>query len=377
MKLTDEDLAVFVPMLRNAFLLVVLAVGICSPTVAVAQDPTPDKGRATSLYNEANVEMSQGNYASACPRLVQAQELWPDNVLMPIGLAKCHSGAGKLILALQDYDIARQLAVSQNNSQRIAKIDAEIDALKPRLGKLLIPVSSNVSKFRDAVVSLDGTPIPQIQWNQPITVDPGDHEIEVSASGQTPLKIPVQVPEGKETTAPSVAPPWIPPSTEARPPTPADPPKNPSVTIPPTNPTPIAPTVDDSSKTTSLRKDSKTSEGSSGMRVGGQVLLVIGGGSFLVGSALGILAISKYSSASDDGHCDANDVCDAVGTQLRNNAKSFGYGSGVSFAIAIPSLIVGGVLFSKSPPAPKSNRPPPVLGNLWIGPSGVGLTGQW
>ncbi len=347
------------------------------PRIVYAQASSAAQQAAKQLYKDAQVEADEKKFATACPKFEKVLKELPEDDRVAMSVANCYFDWGKLNTALGHYKTARVLAESKGKRDKVEQIDKLLPELEKRIPTLLIRVSSNVKNFPDAVVSLDGTPIPPSQWNQAIAVDPGDHEIEAMAPDQSPLKIPIHVPEGKQTEAPWVAPPWIAPTTPTRPPTPSDPPKNPSVTIPPTNPTPIAPTVDNSSKATSLRKDSKTSEGTSGMRVGGQALLVIGGGSFLVGSALGILAISKYSSASDDGHCDANDVCDAVGTQLRNNAKSFGYGSGVSFAIAIPSLIVGGVLFSKSPPAPKSNRPPPVLGNLWIGPSGVGLTGQW
>lgn len=358
-------------------------IGMWAPSSAHAQVSDADKARAKKLYEEADVEATKRNYAAACPKLEKALEIWPNHVRTAITLAECHDHLGKLATALHDYEKAREVAVQQKQSDKVKEIDEKVAVLAPRVPRLQILVSNTLKEYPELTITCDGVAVPADQWGKHLyAVNPGKRQIEASAFNCNTWRTSVDAAAG-EVVDVKVAPkcgPLGPPAPQEPPVATPTKPENPPVSKPPLEPAPpksappeaeikpppeSRPSVDGAP----LRQET------SGVRIAGQVFLGLGAVSGIVGATLGGLAISK-NSASDKGHCDAHNVCDDAGYDLRLEAQRFGNGSTAGFVVAGVLLGTGGILVAVAP-SKTSKKAPSVGANLWLGPTSIGLAGRW
>lgn len=280
-------------------------------SLPVRAAPSPeDKALAKTLYLQASEDMERGNYARACPQFEAALQLDPEHIRTAMTLGMCEDHWGKLVKAQSRYAHARELANSQNASDKIKEIDALMTNLKERIPKLRLIVPEQVAELDSVRITRNDQVVDKDLWSQEIAVDPGLHVIEASAAGSASWKQEVQVKVGQTL----------------------------SVTI-----------------GLSLENDSPTKDSSGPVapyRKLGFVGLGVGAAGIVAGSIFGSLAISK-NSASDNGHCDVNNRCDLVGTALRRDAQTFGNTS-TAFFIVGGALLTGGIVLIAS--SPSSNK---------------------
>jgi hypothetical protein len=86
-----------------------------------------------------------------------------------------------------------------------------------------------------------------------------------------------------------------------------------------------------------------------GFHVGGIVVGAAGLVAIGVGSALGLVAAGKLSDSNANNHCDTADTCDAVGLDLRQQAKDAALVSTILFIGGGVALAAGIVLFVVAP----------------------------
>ncbi|HEX4516751.1 MAG TPA: hypothetical protein VH054_24555, partial [Polyangiaceae bacterium] len=86
-----------------------------------------------------------------------------------------------------------------------------------------------------------------------------------------------------------------------------------------------------------------------GFHVGGIVIGAAGLIAIGVGSALGLVAAGKLSDSNANGHCDAQDTCDAVGLDLRQQAKDAALVSTILFVGGGVAVAAGIILFVVAP----------------------------
>lgn len=338
------------PRLRRCLLATILfasaAVSTAS-TPARAQTSAQDSAVAQSLYDQGRKLAAQNNYTEACPKLEESQRLDPTAVTQ-FWLADCYEHVGRTASAWSSFlDLAaaarRNGGPKAEEREKVAKDRA--NAIAPKLTQLVISVPDAV-KVPGLVIKRDGEAVHSGQWGSPVPVDPGNHTIEASAPGKQTWTKTQDVEGVGQTVTIQVDPLGDTPVEAATPPARGGAPS--PVDLPP--------------QTEPAR--------SSPLKTAGLVVGAVGVVGLGVGTVLGVLAISKNSSAND-GHCGAafggTNNCDPTGLSLRSDAVNFGNASTVSF-IAGGVLVAGGAalwLF-----APRSS----VQAGATVGNGGAGVT---
>jgi serine/threonine-protein kinase len=202
--------------------------------------------------------------------------------------------------------------------------------LESRLPKLIVNVP-DASRLPGLEVHRDGILMGTVQWGAPVPVDPGAHEITVTAPGAKTLQKTVQLEEGKPLTfevpelevdeAPAaVAAPPVPVAAEPPVPKQAEP-----------EATPAEPPAPPPAKATSHV----------------DALPVVLGAAGVIGLAVGTVFALKAQSTNKQSkeHCDSQlvNMCDSVGVGLRNDALTDG-NVGTIGAISGGALLVAAAI---------------------------------
>jgi len=166
---------------RVATLLAIAAASAVAPRVATAA-PLTDEQVAQSLFETARALMERGDYAKACPMLVESQRLDPGGGTL-LNVALCHEGEGKLATAYFELNQAATQAVKDGRKDREEIARQHIAALAPKLPRLLVRVSE--PRPDGLAIRIDGAPANVAILDVPTPVDPGKHVVEVSAPGYT------------------------------------------------------------------------------------------------------------------------------------------------------------------------------------------------
>ncbi len=159
---------------------------------------------------------------------------------------------------------------------------AELQALEPRLPYLTITVSGDGAV--DAVVTMDGKPVPNALVGVPAPVDPGEHELQATGNEVQSAVAKVSLAEGARdsvalelVSAPGVMPPGAAAGIDPRGTGPGE--------QPPVTPDTPPPTQD------------QGGGGMSGMRIGSYVALGVGVVGLGAGTFFALRASGKYSDA--------------------------------------------------------------------------------
>jgi hypothetical protein len=186
--------------------IVVLAIVTLAPSVHA------DSATATTAFNKAEQLVKAGKWEEACP-LYEASYNADPQLGALLYLAECHEHIGKTATAWAEFNDAIDLARSKNDP-REARIRKRADGLIAKLAKLHINAPKTavsgmtIKRGTTDVTVLVGTDIP---------IDPGTHEIVVSAPGYVEWKTQITVaptsvtsldiPELQKVVAPVVVPP--------------------------------------------------------------------------------------------------------------------------------------------------------------------------
>lgn len=159
--------------------------------VAIASGPAhADDSIAATAFNQATELEKQGKWAEACPLYETSYHADPQIGVL-LHLAICHEQIGRLASAWAEFTDAADLAHSRNDP-REATARARASTLAPRLAKLyLAPPSKPIAGM---VVRRDGVEITALVGSN-MPVDPGKHEVAVSAPGYVEWKTTVDVAE--------------------------------------------------------------------------------------------------------------------------------------------------------------------------------------
>lgn len=315
---------------------------LTTPTAALAQPTEAEKrAAAQALFDEARRLTGDDKFADACPKLLESYELDPA-IGTKFYLAECYEHTGRLASAWTSYIEVVDEAHRTGAKDREKFAAARVDALKPRLPRIVVKPSPAVRTLAGLRVERDGLAVGEGMWDTAIPVDLGEHTIRATAPRRKPLELHVKVSEeGAEVVVeiPALEP--VPaPQVEVSAPPPPPPP-------PPPKPA------------------------SSGQRVAGFVVGGVGVVSLGFGFGFGASAISKKNASNADGHCNAQDVCDMVGHQLRVDAVQAATASTVLVVVGGAALVGGVVLLAT---APSSKRAPV---GLSLGPLGVSIGGRF
>lgn len=304
--------------------ILVAALGAASTAAATARAQQRDPAAAQALFDEARALMQAKRFAEACPKLVESQRLDP-GIGTEFRLADCHEQQGKTASAWAGFLDVASLAGASGQIEREKAARARAGRLEPRLPHLVIMVPAG-SRVPGLEVRRDGTGVGEAQWGSSVPVDPGDHEITVTAPGRRAYSGTVSLREGAPTTftVPALEPERGEPAVAS---SPAAPPAAAPVASPPaTAPAPPG----------AVAETPPAPSGSSGPG-----FAVIGLGSLgivglLVGTTFGVMASSKYDDSKKACNPSNENLCSQHGVDLRDTAFTFGN-------VATAGFIVGGV----------------------------------
>jgi hypothetical protein len=287
-------------------------------SAAHAQPSAADVSRAVSLFEDAKRALAAGDTPEACHLFVESYRLDPQ-VGTLLNTALCHEKAGRNASAWAEFTTVVSLASRAGQAKRADFARTHVHSLEPKL----VRVRFNVEERDDALaMTVDGEPISMDAVRAgPVPMDPGAHELVVTAPKKKPWHGSIHVPssgDGGSQTIPRL-------EDQAETPTPVP------IALPPPPPPPPP-------------------EPPSALRSAAWITAVAGGVGLVAGGVGGLLAMSAQSTA--DAHC-ANGFCHTPDAQSANDrAFTFATVSTVGFiagaALAATSVVLFIVSAKKS-----------------------------
>ena len=163
-----------------AALLAASSLALLTPRPARAQEGS---AAGEALFNEGRALAERGQFVEACDRFARSQQLAPA-VGKLLNLGECNERLGKVASAWGAYSQARSLGLARNDP-RAAIAGRAASALEPRLPHLDIAVDRTIAGL---TVTRNGVKIESAALDLPIPVDPGSHDILVTAPGHKPWR---------------------------------------------------------------------------------------------------------------------------------------------------------------------------------------------
>lgn len=303
-------------------LVAVLLLSLC-PAGARADDGA----LAEALFQQAQTLMDEGQVDQACPKFAESQRLDPSTGTL-LNLAYCHERQGKLATAWNEFAAALVLARRDGRQDRVEFAQEHVNEIEPKLSRLII----RLPKEHDAEglqVRLAGTEVGRPAYGVALPVDPGVHELTVTAPGKTPWETTITVAPGAGTSQMN-----IPALKDA--------------------PEESVPAVGKVKSPAGAVEDEGGPKGPTRRQVafgvGGLGLVGIG-----VGAAYGVVALSKNSQSNKQGCAKDTDICEGKGEALRNQALDAGNISTVA-VIAGGALIGTAIVLYFTAPRKQRNR---------------------
>lgn len=163
---------------------------LAGPTIAASRGAL-----AEQRFRQGRAAMEAGRYDAACIEFAESQRLDPGLGTL-LNLALCHEKQGRVASAWAEFVEAKGLALQQQRRDREAFAQTHITALEPQLPRLSV-----VGVQPDAVVTMDGTVVGRgTALAARMPVDPGAHEIRVTAPGAKAWTAHVQLELGRAQT---------------------------------------------------------------------------------------------------------------------------------------------------------------------------------
>jgi hypothetical protein len=137
-----------------------------------------DETTAQAAFRQAEALSKQGKWAEACP-LYEASFRADQQIGVLLHVADCHERIGRTATAWSEFNDAVELA-RRKQDNRAAYAQSRADALAPKLSKMHIMLPK--APPPGLVVKRDGADITPLLGSE-LPIDPGEHELVVSAPG--------------------------------------------------------------------------------------------------------------------------------------------------------------------------------------------------
>lgn len=142
---------------------------------------------AETLFQQGRDLLRAGQAAQACPKLAESQRLDPATGTL-LALAMCHEADGKLASAWAEFVSVEARARKEGRSDREKVARTRAQALRSRLSTLEISVPAEVADLPGLEIRSDGVELGRGAWNVAVSIDGGEHVIEVRATGKSPWR---------------------------------------------------------------------------------------------------------------------------------------------------------------------------------------------
>lgn len=306
---------------------------------ARADEPSADVvAAAEAAFDQGRQLAKAGEYAQACAKFEESQRLVAGSGTL-LNLGDCYEQLGRSASAWATFRSAAAAAATKGHAEREAEARARAEALKPRLSKLRLVVTTRVEGLE---VKRSHVAVGPSLWNTPIPVDPGDMRVEATAPGHQAWAQQLTIPPGPAETAVII------PALTALTPAPA--PVTSVAPQPPPAPMPAARGDDDAGDTQRLIA----------YIVGGVGIAAVG-----VGIGTGVFALRKNDESNTEGGCD-DDLCPPKGVELRDKALTGAHVSTGMFVVGAAALATATVLLITAPDGDEALRVAVNAGGLWL-----------
>jgi hypothetical protein len=346
---------------RREWALAALAIAGAVASPASAQTPEA-KQQADQLFKDGREFVKSGRYAEACPMFKESQRLDPSLASRCNIAVVCHQMTGQTGTAWAMLEEVEREAREAGKKQSLKCAQEAMEALKPDLAMISLDTRA-VAGTPGLAITRDGVAVPASQWDKPVAADPGEHVIEVTATGRKPWRGTAQA-TAKSTYALVI--PALEPERPGEPHTqPAPSPASPAPPTPGPGPGPVrVPAPPDASPRWT------------GLHTSAAVFTAVGGAGLIVGAVAGLISLAEGKAAG----C-ANGFCP---TQTALDSSKSAYAAG---NVATAGFVIGGVAGagavvlwvvapSRSTPA-QARWQRPSIASVGVGPSGVSLRGTW
>ncbi len=273
---------------------------------------------ADALFDSARTAMAKGDFTRACEQFRASDKLDPAPGT-ELNLADCEEKRGRLASAWELFRTVEEKLAA--NDERLPVAHARALALRarvPRLTLTLAPGAPPGSTVRDGNVELGAA-----TFGLPLPMDPGAHELLVSAPGFAPRAFPLQLAEAENRTL------VVSPGAPTRSAVPA-----------PAPPAPLAP---------SPPREVPSSHSST--RTLGFVLGGVGIAGLGLGAVAGGLMLGKKSAVNDGCHLDKS--CSDAGLAAAHSARTLEIVSNVGWVVGAAALGAGAYFLLSSGPSSK------------------------
>jgi len=291
-----------------------IVVLLAAPARAQAQQAAAD-----ALFESARAAMAKGSFAEACDQFRASEKLDPA-VGTELNLADCEEKRGRLATA---WALFRALEDKlPENDERLAVAHARARALHVRVPTLTLMIaadSAQNSTVRDGNVELGSAAI-----GVPLPMDPGSHELVVSAPGLESKTFQLVLAEG-----------------EAR-----------SLTVRPGGPAQKTPAAVQARNPTTVGHPDAAHSGSN-TRTLGFALAGAGAASVSVAVVTGLMVLGKKRTV--DAQCHADGACSSAGLAAADSGHTLQVVSNVAWVAGALSLGTAAYFVLTSAPSSKPN----------------------
>ena len=180
---------------RPFLLLASCFAAVLSPAVALADEPTAAEiAVARRLYRDAVSLEESGNWTEAEQKLREAIAI-KETPGLRFHLAVAQEKQGKLVEALVDYDRADELVAKGTRAPDVEQLLGPArEKIKQRIPTLTLNVPASA---QGAALAIDGKRFKPQLLGTPIPLNPGEHEVTVTAAGKKPFEAKVTLAEAE------------------------------------------------------------------------------------------------------------------------------------------------------------------------------------
>jgi hypothetical protein len=311
-------------LVHRSVLLAVLT-SICALAVPLRADSSP----ADALFREGRQLLVAGKIAEACAKLEESQALEPSSGTL-MNLAYCHAQLGKTASAWLEFVSAERQAIAQGHAERAREARRQAVALEPQLSHLTIRVTATLPGL---VVRVGQQALPAASVGTPQPMDPGRHDVHVSAPGHHTWSTTIELSEPGERVLEV-------PALHAEP--------------APHAPLPTRPRQRTARRARPIERQRTRENGTAALPPSFWVSAATSVAAASAGSVLGVMSLSSYGRAEDG--CPTARNCSDPAIGLEDRAHTQANVANVCWAVAGVSAALAAYFFFDAKPAPRSAR---------------------
>lgn len=143
---------------------------------------------AADSFNDGKRLMGKGQHAEACAAFKRSEDAAGPNVKTRYWLGRCNEEQGKKAAAYLAYKDAKRMSEKAGDTKRTEVIETRIRELGKILPFLVLTVPPKI-RVPGLAIQRDGEDVAESEWGTPVPVDPGKHQITVSAPGMQEITL--------------------------------------------------------------------------------------------------------------------------------------------------------------------------------------------